>query len=329
MAKNESSETAYWAGFDLGGTKMLASVFDDSFKTVLGKKRRKTKGQEGAKAGVSRMIDTLEDALEEAGITKKQLNGIGVGCPGPLNLDLGIILNTPNLGWKNVKLRDALEEAFQCPVVIGNDVDIGLYGEYKFGAAKGARCAVGIFPGTGIGGGCIYDGKILRGKTSSCFEIGHIPILPKGPTSGIGLEGTLESVSSRLSIASLAAAAAYRGDAPVLLEIAGTDLSEIRSGTLAKSVEKGDKAVEDIIIQAAHWIGVGAATAVQLVTPEVLVLGGGLVEAMPDLFKKEVRASMEEHLMPSYKNTVDVKIAQLGDDSCVTGAAAWAAENCS
>lgn len=322
----KKSDAPCWVGFDLGGTKMLAAVFDEDFK-IIGTKRRKTKGHEGAKAGVSRMIDTLEDALDDAGKSKDNLAGIGVGTPGPLDLDLGILLDTPNLGWKNVKLRDALEDAFDCPAIIGNDVDIGVYGEYCHGAARGARCVVGIFPGTGIGGGCVYEGRILRGKTSSCFEIGHIPVQPDGPLSGIGTRGTLESVASRLSIASAAAAAAYRGDAPALMELAGTDLSDIRSGALSKSIEKGDAAVEAIVREAARWIGVGAATAVQILTPDILLLGGGLVEAMPDLFLEDVGKEMEQRLMPSYRNTVDIRVAELGDDAGITGAAAWARDN--
>jgi glucokinase len=313
----------FWVGFDLGGTKMLATVYDDDFD-IVANKRKKTRAQEGAKTGVERMIQTVTQAMEEAGLAVEQLSGIGVGCPGPLDLDKGIVFQTPNLGWKNVKLGKQLEAAFSCPAVILNDVDAGTYGEYSFGAAKNSRCALGIFPGTGIGGGCIYEGEIIRGKTSSCMEIGHIQVVPDGPLCGCGRRGCLEAVASRLAIASACASAAYRGEAPFLLEQAGMNISNIRSGALAASVKGGDTVVELILREAARQIGIAAANAINLLSPDVLVLGGGLVEAMPELFCGEVQNAAEKRVMDSFKGTFKVAEAELGDHATVMGAAAWA-----
>lgn len=313
----------FWVGFDLGGTKMQATVYDGDFK-ILANKRKKTRAKDGAKAGVERMIQTVTQAMEEAGLTAGQLSGIGVGCPGPLDLDNGIVLDTPNLGWKNVKLSKQLEAGLGCPAVILNDVDAGTYGEYSFGAAKNARCALGIFPGTGIGGGCIYEGEIIRGKTSSCMEIGHIQVVSDGPLCGCGRRGCLEAVAGRLAIASACASAAYRGEAPCLLEQAGTDISDIRSGALAASVEGGDTVVEMILREAARQIGIAAANAINLLAPDVLVLGGGLVEAMPDLFCGEVQHAAEGRVMDSFRGTFKVVPAKLGDQATGMGSAAWA-----
>lgn len=313
----------FWAGFDLGGTKMQATIYDDDFEIVVNK-RKKTRAQDGAESGVERMIQTVTQAMKEAGLTVDQLTGIGIGCPGPLDLDNGIVFDTPNLGWKNVKLAKQLEDALGCPAVILNDVDAGIYGEYSFGAAKKARCAVGIFPGTGIGGGCVYEGEIIRGKTSSCMEIGHIQVVPEGPLCGCGRRGCLEAVASRLAIASACAAAAYRGEAPCLREQAGTNISKIRSSTLAASVEGGDTAVELILREAARQIGVAAANVINLLAPDVLVLGGGLVEAMPKLFCGEVQKAAEGRVMDSFKGTFKVVEAKLGDQATGMGAAAWA-----
>jgi glucokinase len=316
-------EKKFWVGFDLGGTKMQAAIYDDDFR-ILATRRRKTRAQDGAKTGVERMIQTVSEAAEEAGLRVGQLTGIGVGCPGPLDLDKGILFDTPNLGWKNVRLVEQLENALSCPAVILNDVDAGVYGEFSFGAAKGARCALGIFPGTGIGGGCVYEGEIIRGKTSSCLEIGHIQVVPEGPLCGCGRRGCLEAVASRLAIASASAAAAYRGEAPCLFEKAGTDISKIRSGVLAASVKGGDTAVEQILREAARHIGVAAATAVNLLAPDVVVLGGGLVEAMPELFCGEVRRAADGRVMDSFRGTFQVVEARLGDHATGMGAAAWA-----
>src|SRR5690606_30228773 len=159
-----------------------------------------------------------------------------------------------------------------------------VYGEYRFGAGKNARCMIGIFPGTGIGGGCVYDGIILRGKQLSAFEIGHVQVNPAGQQCGCGRIGCLETEASRLAISAAAATAAYRGEAPHLYEDAKTDLGQIRSGALAASIKAGDKAVERIVVRAARLIGRVVGDLVNLLAPDVIVLGGGLVEAMPDLF---------------------------------------------
>lgn len=321
MAKG-TGKTRCWIGFDLGGTKMMAAVFDSDLH-ILGWKRRRTRSQEGAKAGLDRIVATIDDALADAERSREDIAGIGIGSPGPLDLDRGVILDTPNLGWSKVPLKATLEKEFKCPAGVLNDVDAGAYGEFVSGAAADARCVVGAFPGTGIGGACIYDGEIVRGETQSAFEIGHIPVLPEGPLCGCGKRGCLESIASRLAIASAAAAAAYRGEAPYLLENGGTDLAAMRSGMLAKSIEAGDASIEVIVRKAAHWTGVALATATNLMAPDIILLGGGLVEAMPNLYIQEVTGALKEHVMASYHGSYKVVAAALGDDAAVTGAAAW------
>lgn len=318
-----ANSNACWVGFDLGGTKMQAVVYDYTFKP-LARKRRKTKGYKGAEVGLERMVGMIQAALDGAGVVAEQLFGIGVGCPGPLDLDRGVVLEMPNLGWKDTPVKDALEQAFPCPAVITNDVDAGVYGEYRAGAAKNARCVVGVFPGTGIGGGCVYEGQILRGERGSCLEIGHIPVLRDGPRCGCGQAGCLEAVAGRLAISAAAAVAAYRGAAPRLLEMSGTDLAGIRSSTLAAAIEAGDRAIEQIVRDAAQQIGWAMAGVINLLSPNVLLLGGGLVEAMPRLFREEVRKATKARVMPSFRDSFEVVVAKLGDDATALGAAAWA-----
>ena len=322
MGKN--GDVTYWVGFDLGGTKMLTCVYDPDFKP-LALKRRKTKAHEGAKAGLARMVELVESALEEAGVTRKQVGAIGIGSPGPLDLAAGEIIESPNLAWKRAPLRTHFKEAFGVPAIVLNDVDAGVYGEYRFGTGRKSRCVVGIFPGTGIGGGCVYEGRLISTPSQSCMEIGHLPLVPDGPLCGCGRRGCLEAVASRLAIASAAAAAAHRGDAPHLLEAVGTDISAIRSSALADSIAAGDAAVEDIVRTSARWIGRAAAAAVNLLLPDTVVLGGGLVEAMPDLYLPEVQKAARAHAMPAFRKSFKVVVAEMGDDSTVAGAAAWAA----
>lgn len=322
----ELSSASHHIGFDLGGTKMLAHVFDADFKS-LGRRRKRTKGHEGAKSGVDRIIETIRQAMEEAQVKDADLATIGVGCPGAVDLDKGIIFEAANLGWKNVKIAEILEKEFHCPVVISNDVDAGAYGEYRFGAAQNARSVLGVFPGTGIGGAFIYQGQILRGKTSSCMEIGHMQVTPNGKLCGCGRFGCLETEASRLAVSAQVAAAVYRGEAPYVLSVAGTDLANIRSGVLSDAIKNGDKAVEKIIRQAAVHLGMAVANVVLLLNPDVVLLGGGLVEALPGLFVDIVGKVANGHLMPTYEDTFKVVAAKLGDDATAMGAAAWAASS--
>lgn len=320
----DKSGKAPWIGFDLGGTKMLAVVLDEKFR-VIGKEKKKTKFQEMRDTGIDRIVKTIRGALENAGAAGPgKIAGIGIGVPGTLDIDEGIVLEAPNLGWKNVRVKERLEKEFSCSVSVVNDVDAGVYGEYSMGAAQNARCVFGIFPGTGIGGGCIYDGEILRGRTSSCMEIGHVQMVVDGPLCGCGRRGCLEALASRLAVSSAAAAAVFRGDAPALAKIAGTDLSNIRSGSLAKSISAGDKAVECIVKGAALWVGRASASVINLLSPDLIVLGGGMVEAMPELFRQEVEKAARMTVMPTYENTFSVVTAKLGDYATALGAAAWA-----
>jgi glucokinase len=302
---------------------MMAAALSGELR-ILGRRRRKTKGAEGAKPGVERIVETIRDALEEGKVPADELAGIGVGCPGNVDLDKGTIVDSSNLGWRNVPLKEILQREFGCPAVIFNDVDAGVYGEYRFGAGKSARCLVGVFPGTGIGGGCVLEGQVIRGKSMSCFEIGHVQVSSNGLPCGCGRFGCLETEASRLAIAAQAAMAAYRGEAPHLLAQAGTDLSEIRSGMLSGAIKAGDTIIERIVRRAAGLIGRAVGDVVNLLAPDMIVLGGGLVEALPDIFVTGVEEAARQRAAPPFAKAFKVAAARLGDDAVVRGAAAWA-----
>jgi len=324
IMRRPTSTGAVWVGVDLGGTKLMCAVLDSKFR-VLAEDRTSVPPAEGQQKGLKRMAELIENTLKQSGVRRGRLAAIGVGCPGPLDLQKGLIVHAPNLGWRKVPLKKFLEGVFGRPVVVSNDVDAGTFGEYVAGAAQGARTVLGIFPGTGIGGACIYEGRLIRGARQSCMEIGHVKVWPGGPLCGCGRRGCLEAVAGRLAIAAQAAAAAYRGDAPALLERAGTDISKIRSKALADAIRDGDCAVERIVRRAARHIGLAAANAINLLAPDVVVLGGGLVEAMPKLFLEEVEEEARDKVMPSFRDTFKVVAAKLGDRATIIGAAALAA----
>lgn len=318
-----SNQKDIWIGFDLGGTKMLTVAYGPGWKAV-GRKRRKTRGGEKGDAGIDRVGTTIDRLLEESKLTKDQIAGIGIGCPGPIDLKKGRVTLAPNLGWDDVDVAGYLKKRFDCPAVVINDVDAGVFGEYKFGAAKGARCAVGIFPGTGVGGGCVYEGRIFAGGGISCMEIGHTRISSGTRVTGHKLTGTVEAEASRLAIAAEASKAAYRGDAAHLFKKAGTDIAEIRSGALADSIKNGDKAIEQLVVSAAESIGIAVVNIVHLMAPDKIILGGGLVEAMEELFVGTVTKTARKYVLGAYKDRFEVVAAKLEDDAGVLGAAAWA-----
>ncbi|QDV27846.1 ROK family protein [Aureliella helgolandensis] len=313
----------YWIGFDLGGTKMQCTLFDESLKQI-GSRRRRTKTELGVEGGLDRIAATISKVLDDADVLPSQLAGIGIGCPGPVEWSKGVVRVAVNLGWKNVAVGKYLEGKFNCSVTVLNDVDAGVYGEYAAGAAKGARTTVGIFPGTGIGGGCVYDGQILRGKHLTCMEIGHTKINGSPRPGGTGMAGTLETEASRLAVAGELAKLAYRGEAPNLFKTAGTDLGAIRSKTIAESIAAGDKNVERVVEDACEMIGYAVANTVLMICPDVIVLGGGLVEAMPDRFVKAISKYAKKNVFECYRDEFEVRAAKLGDDAGTVGAAAWA-----
>ncbi len=312
-----------WIGFDLGGTKMHAVLFDGQYQ-VLARRRKKTRGHEGADAGVERICGIIEKLCDEAKLPLKSVAGIGIGIPGPIDMEAGRILGAPNLGWSDVPLKAILEKRFGCPVAVCNDVDAGLFGEYTAGAAAGSRTALGVFPGTGIGGGMVYEGRIYRGKHASCLEIGHTVVDPNGPPCGCGRRGCLEAVASRLAISAEIAKAAYRGQAKHLIRVAGTDLANIRSGTLAEAIAAGDEIVEEIVRIGARRLGIVLAGYVNVLLPDCIILGGGLVEALPGIYLDEIQNELKNRVMPAYTEQFEVKVAELGDNAGVIGAAAWA-----
>lgn len=316
----------YWVGFDLGGTKMLSATFDDDFN-LLSREKKRTKAIDGTKSVLDRIVENIEKSIEKADLSKSTLKGLGIGVPGTIDLESGVVIEAPNLGWENINLKKILEDRFECPVVLCNDVDAGMYGEYTAGAARGSYCSVGIFPGTGVGGGCVWDGKLIQGRRRTAMEVGHIQLYSGGQMDGAENIGTLETISSRLAIAAASAQAVFRGAAPHLKEEAGTDISNIRSGTLATAIKKGDQSIEKIVKNAVEYIGTMVVTLVHLFSPDRVVIGGGLAEAMPEIFVKETKRIADSKVLVSFRDTFDVVEAELGDDAAIIGAASWAKQS--
>jgi glucokinase len=311
-------------GVDLGGTKILAGAFDSRLKLIASEKA-KTPREGSAQAVVRALADCVRRALAAAG-EGAVLGGVGVAVPGPLDRAKGIVRYTPNLGFKDYRLGEELAGMFGAPAVLENDVQAGVLGELRAGALKGRRSAVGVFVGTGIGGGIVIDGELYRGSSGSAGEVGHMILQDGGALCGCGNYGCLEALASRTAMAKDAVALAASGKAPALLDAAGTDLRKYRSSTFEEAIENGDKKVKAVVERAAYWLGVGLANLVHVLNPEAIVLGGGIATRFGEPFRAKAAASMEAHLMPGLSGTAKVLLSELGDLAVPTGAAYAAAE---
>ncbi|MBF0543682.1 MAG: ROK family protein [Candidatus Riflebacteria bacterium] len=325
MSDKVKNKKENFIGIDIGGSKIMAALFNNEFK-ILSTKREKFKERTNITGGIEFIKKLVSEVLVGANLKIDSICGIGVGCPGPLDIDKGLVFEAPNLGWKNVPLKEILTREFGCQVRIANDVDAGTFGEYRFGAGKDARCVLGVFPGTGIGGGCVYEGKLFRGKTGSCMEIGHIQVQKDGPLCGCGKHGCIEAFAGRLAIAAAASVAAFRGQAPYLMEDTGGEIAKIRSKSIARAISAGDTVIEHIVRDSAKKLGSVIASVVSTIAPDIVVLGGGLVEAMPAIYLKEISAAIKEEAVEFLATDVKVAVAKLGDEAGVLGAAALIAE---
>lgn len=327
MKPKQTRERLY-LGVDIGGTKIQASLVAES-GTILGRQRQATprpasgcpSGPEQILAGVEAVMKSV---LVEANLETTDLTGIGVAVPGVVEPKSGNVIVTPNMGLTGVAVGAHLESSFRVPVVIGNDGNLGAYGESWLGSARKARSALGIWVGTGIGAGFVQKGKVWRGAREAAGEIGHIVMQIGGPVCGCGNHGCLEALASRTAIERDIRAALAAGGTSKLTEISGGDLSVIRSGAIRKALKAEDPLVTGILHRAAETLGYACLTVRHLIDPEVIVLGGGLIEACSEYMMPIVEFIVGSDRLPGARDGGHVLLSALGDDAVVLGAVALA-----
>jgi glucokinase len=308
------------ASIDLGGTKILAAVFAPD-GTIAGRAKKSTGKNRRYAAVVDRMAECVREAAAAAGVPASQLRAVGTGAPGPVELDTGVVKLAPNLDWENVPLRDELQNRLSIPAAVDNDVRVAVLAEHRVGAGRGVANMLGVWPGTGIGGGLVLNGQIYTGADNLAGEIGHMTIEAGGPKCGCGGRGHLEALASRTAIVRDIARAVKKGDKTILTKIAGRDVSGATSGDLAKAVAKGDKLVLKVVSRAAQYLALGIASAVNLLNPELVVLGGGVVEGLGDPFVAQIEAHLRQQPLLTSTGPVRLARSELGDDAGITGAA--------
>ena len=318
MGKEDGRATL---GIDIGGTKSLYALFDERFEIVAEEKLRTHPDKGGVKAFTRGMRGAVEALLKVARRKGLRVRAVGVGCAGDIDMREGVVRSAPNVAFlKDYPFRARLEKLTGAKVFVGNDVQAGLYGEFRLGAARKARHVIGIFLGTGVGGALIIDGRIHRGATGLAGDIGNYVLHASAPAEDSRRE-VLDMVASRPAIAGGAAALASKRWAPNLREMTGTDVTDIKSNDLAESIRRGDKAVERLVRSRIAVVGAAISNFVDFINPDMVVLGGGLVEAMPALVRREVRKAIEGHATPKAARAARVVVARLHDHAVTAGAA--------
>jgi glucokinase len=329
MAKDAADKPV--VGTDLGGTKILAGVVNESGK-IVGMAKRATRAHEGVEQVVARIAKTILEAVSDAKLDRSDIAAACVVAPGPSNPDHGIVWSAPNLpGWEEVHLPDLLKARLDMPVFLENDVNLGTFGEFVLGAGKGYRDLVGIFVGTGIGGGLVLDGRLRQGFRYSAAEIGHMVILADGPVCGCGKRGCAEALASRTAIERDIWAGIRAGRESLIPEIMKREKREqIPSGALAEAYRGGDPLVTEVLARAQFYLGILVATCVNLIDPEAVILGGGVVEALGEEFLEPVRRVAYQYFMNKRDaKSVQIVRARLGDNAALLGAAMFARQKVS
>jgi glucokinase len=277
------------------------------------------------------MVKTIRDAVAEAGARMKDVRAIGIGAPGPLNPKTGVILHAPNLGptWNDLPITTLLSERLGCPVYLGNDVDMGAVGEHALGAGRGYRNLVAIFVGTGIGGGLILNGRLYRGARYTAGEVGHMVLLADGPLCGCGKHGCAEALASRTAIEREIRARIAAGRESLVPTIMAEQEREVMSSSvIATALEKGDTVVQEVMAQAQYYMGLLVANVVNLLDPQVIVLGGGVVERLDERYIEPVREVAEQYYLNQQdKNEIHIVATKLHDYAGVLGAAMMASQS--
>src|SRR5215475_13156926 len=213
----------------------------------------------------------------------RRISGVGIGAPGAVDFAAGNVIFAPNLeGWKDVPLKKDLEKQLGVPVFVENDANIAILGVHVAELKSKPKNVVGIFVGTGIGGGLIINGELYSGFNHTAGEIGHMVVEVNGPKCGCGNKGCFEALASRTAIFQRIKAGIKEGEKTLLTEMLGDGLEDLRSGDLRKAIRRGDKFVAKVVESAAEYIGIGVANLVNVVGPDVVVLGGGVMEALAD-----------------------------------------------
>jgi glucokinase len=317
---------ARYAGIDLGGTKIQAVVVDDAHE-VLGSSRHPTPTTGGPADVLEAMIGAVREALDEAGVGPGELTALGLGSPGAVDDEAGTVTSARNLpDWEgSYPVREKLEAAFGVPVGLSNDVNVATNAEFELGAAKPFQSILGVFWGTGVGGGVVLDGRLWEGR-GAAGEIGHMVVKYDGRRCPCGRQGCMEAYAGRGAMETRVREKVDDGEKTILFDIMKEKgKPRLASGIWARALERDDRLAHQMIDKAVNAIGVGVASAVNLLDVEAVVIGGGLGLRLGQPYVDRIREAMMPHVFTDYRPP-EVLLASLGDLGGALGATLLAAE---
>jgi glucokinase len=308
-------------GFDIGGTKTLCALVDEKFR-ILEEVRFSTAPSDGKKAFVTRLEKAVRALTEHARKEKLALSGAGLAIAGELDRDRKVIVHSPNIVFLDgFDMGRAMHKMAHLDCVIGHDVQLALYGEHHLGAARDAKHVLGVFFGTGVGGAVLINGRIYSGATGHGGQVGATLTHSAVDLDTVESHGMLDRIASKAAIAGPALAMGVKQWAPHLFEEAGTDISKVTWGALARARKAGDRRIDELLRARLRSAGAALSSIVNFLNPELLLLGGGLTEELPKLTVMEIEKGLHDLLVPGVARALKVKAAKLGNYAGALGAA--------
>ncbi len=314
-------------GIDMGGTNLRAGIVEVETGSVIALQSIPTLAREGHDAVMERIAGLIHSLIESAGVPRSDIHGVGIGVPGVLDIERGVVLFLPNLlgNWPNVPLSATVAARTGLPVVLLNDVRAITYGEYKFGAGRGVDTMACFAIGTGIGGGLVVNGQLHLGIGGTGGELGHQTIDLNGPVCGCGNRGCLEAFASGPAIAAMGVKAVVQGLTTNIGELASYDLNKITPDLICEAARQGDAVAKEIYDRAGNYIGIAISNVLVCVGPRKVVLAGG-VAAAGDLLFEPIRRTVKERVTVMPADRVEIVRASLEGNAGVIGVALWAAQ---
>ena len=308
----------------MGGTKVLGCVVN-SKEGIIARVKKPTDPTASRKKYVHQLAEVVSDLIEKVFIDKKNIKAVCLGVPGTVNPISGVIGIAPNLGLNNFNIKKMLEAEIPFPVLIENDVNLGALGVKNFGVGKKAKNMLAVFVGTGIGGGLIIDGKLYRGSNFVAGEIGHMLVEKKGPKCGCGRKGCFEAVASRTAIVKKIIEDIKYGKQSELSKMVKSG-DRVKSKSLASAVKSGDKVVRKRIKEGCNVIGGVLASITNLLNLDMIVLGGGMIEALDFYLLPLIEESFYEHVLNDSAQGLKIVASKLADDAALYGGISLAEE---
>lgn len=310
----------YTVGIDLGGTNIAVGVVDENYN-IIGKAKIKTESSRGADAVIADMAKAARLAIEDAGLTEKDITAIGIGCPGSINTETGEVYYSNNLDWKHVFLTEEIRKYIDLPTYIDNDANSAAYGEFLAGAGRGSKHFIAITLGTGVGSGIIVGGKIITGATYGGGELGHTVIVVDGAKCTCGRRGCYEAYASATGLIRQTKEKMLECKDSLMWQLCHNDINNVNGRTAYDGQRKNDKAADEVVNMYEKYVACGITNAMNIFEPDVICIGGGVSKEGDNILTPVLKYVDAERFGRINERKTAIKIAELGNDAGIIGAA--------